>query len=46
MPLTVTAPRAWLLQVGDHAQQRGLAAAGGTDEGDELAAADLQIDIG
>ena len=29
-----------LLQAGDHAQQRGLAAAGGTDQDDELAVVD------
>ena len=30
----------------DHAQKRGLAAAGGTQQGEELALFDLQIEIG
>ena len=32
-----------LFQPGDHAQQRGLAAAGGADDDDELAVADLGV---
>ncbi len=34
-----------LLQIGDHAQHGGLAAAGRTDEGNELALGDLQADV-
>ena len=37
-------PLVGLLQAGDHAQQRGLAAAGRADEDDELAVVDLQVD--
>ena len=32
------------LEAGDHAQQRGLAAAGGADEDDELAVGDVEVD--
>ena len=32
-------------QAADHAQQRGFAAAGSADEGDELVTADLQIGV-
>ncbi|MNT16253.1 hypothetical protein D3C72_1513440 [compost metagenome] len=34
-----------VLEPGDHAQQRGLAAAGGADEHDELAVPDVDIDV-
>ena len=34
-----------LLEPGDHAQRRRLAAAGGTDEHDELAFADLEVQV-
>ncbi len=34
-------PFAWLLEAGDHAQRRRLAAAAGADERKELAIADL-----
>ena len=40
------AARRDLLEVGDHAQQRRLAAARGTDQGNELAFLDRQADIG
>ncbi len=39
-------PRGRSLQIGDHAQQRGLAAARGADQRDELAAPDVQVDVG
>ena len=45
MPLTRMTPLVGALEVGDRAQERGLAAAGRADEGDELAAGDLQIDV-
>ncbi len=35
-----------LFEIGDDAQEGGLAAAGGADEGDEVALFDLQIDAG
>ena len=44
MPLTRIVAARRRLQIGDRAQQRRLAAARGADEGDELAARDLQID--
>jgi hypothetical protein len=34
------------LEPGDHAQQRGLAAARGADEDDHLAVVDAQVDVG
>ena len=37
-------PAGDLLEAGDHAQQRGLAAAGGADQHDELAVRDVEID--
>ncbi len=32
------------LEAGDHAQDRGLAAAGGAEQGDELALVEAQVD--
>ena len=37
-------PAGDVLQPGDHAQQRGLAAAGGADQHDELAVGDRDVD--
>ena len=36
---------AYLLQAGYHAQSRGLAAAGGTDEHDELLVSDVDVEV-
>ena len=33
------------LEAGDHAQRRGLAAAGGAEEGDELALLDVEVEV-
>ena len=44
-PVDRKPPAGRLLEVGDDAQQRGLAAAGGADEGDELAGFDREIDL-
>jgi hypothetical protein len=41
---SIPACRGDLLEAGDHPQKRGLAAAGRTDEDDELALPDLQVD--
>ena len=37
--------RGRILEAGDHAQRRGLAAAGGADEHDELAVLDREVDV-
>ena len=46
MPLTVMRARGRLLEIGDDAQERRLAAARRADERDELALLDVEIDVG
>ena len=38
-------PELGVLEAGDHAQRRGLAAAGGAEEGDELALGDVEVEV-
>ena len=45
LPVHEHRPRARLDEVADDAQQRRLAAAGGADQGDELAGPDLEVDV-
>src|SRR5262249_19026280 len=42
-PVDADFARGRVLETGNHAQRRRLAAAGGTDEGDELAVVDVEV---
>ena len=45
LPPMYSSPLGDLLQTGDHAQGGGLAAAGGTDQNDELLVLDIQAEV-
>jgi hypothetical protein len=45
LPSSMISPACRLLETGEHAQQRGLAAAGGAEQGEELAVIDIQRQI-